>query len=55
MNNGKNGYVCLLSGAVDNLENYMNEKQKILFAEDDTNKPWNVVDQPKWLYMAMPC
>jgi hypothetical protein len=50
----KNGYVRLLSGDVNNLENYMNEKQKIFFPEDETNEPWNTVNQPKRYYMAMP-
>jgi hypothetical protein len=50
----KNGYVRLLSGDVNNVDNYMNEKQTIFFPESATNEPWNIVNQPKRFYLNMP-
>jgi hypothetical protein len=50
----KNGYVRLLSGDVDTLSDYMNEKQTNFFPEDEENDPWDTINQPKRYYMAMP-
>ena len=48
------GYPRVLSGDVNNLENYMKDVQEILFPEEVENEPWNIVDQAKRYYLAMP-